>query len=600
VVPARILGPRLLLIVTTIALLIFGLVMVYSASFVEAFTNPNIQDSSYIFKHQLRWVGLGVVALIVAAVFDYRVWNTQGSWAPWSLVVILLVVTWAVGNEELGGQRWLDIFGYNLQPSEFAKIAMMLTAAMLLVKLHESSQRTPILWSIAAAVGLPTLLILLQPDLGTALIALAGIIAVAWFGELPLKPFGIAVVLTALVGVGAIKFAGFRMGRIDSWLDTWTWLGSGLNTELVQDGNRQIVNALYAFGDGGVFGVGLGMSHQKYLYLSQSYNDLIFPIIGEELGLIGVAVAVILFLVFLYAAYRIAQNAPDLYGRIVAGAAASMIGFQAFLNMLCTVNILPLTGKPLPFFSAGGSSIIVTLILVGLILNVSLRSTAPDEATARRDQLLILEGGRRAKETPARDPLKGGLLPLPAFDSARATTTVAKQSASGGRFRKPPARKLVAPAAKPVRAASPKPAGQRSARASEQPRRDEPAAASNSATRTDPTRNANPARKTNASPARETSPARKTNATPARKASPARKPNPTPSANPVRAQRSQPSGLKTARQKATQPAAAKPTTAKPTAPQTASKRPFDLPQPAWRSSDRQRTLKAVDPKDKRR
>jgi hypothetical protein len=175
------------------------------------------------------------------------------------------------------------------------------------------------------------------------------------------------------------------MGRIDAWLDPWSYA----NNE-----GYQIVNSFYAFADGGVTGVGLGMSHQKYLYLPQPHNDLIFPIIGEEFGLIGAALVVVLFLLFLYAAFRIARNAPDLYGRLVAGAAATMIGFQAFLNMLCMVNLLPMTGKPLPFFSAGGSSIIVTLMLVGLIINVSLRSRVSDGSAERRDELLIIEGGR--------------------------------------------------------------------------------------------------------------------------------------------------------------------------------------------------------------
>jgi cell division protein FtsW len=214
-----------------------------------------------------------------------------------------------------------------------------------------------------------------------------GIVAVAWFGELSMKPLAVIVLVIAAIAAGAILIAGFRMGRIDAWLDPWAY---------ASDEGYQIVNSFYALADGGVSGVGLGMSHQKYLYLPQPHNDLIFPIIGEELGLIGAVSVVLLFLLFLFAAYRIAHYAPDLHGRVIAGAAASMIGVQAFLNMLCMVNLLPMTGKPLPFFSAGGSSIIVTLMLVGLVINVSLRSTVPDEATERRDQLLIIEGGRAA------------------------------------------------------------------------------------------------------------------------------------------------------------------------------------------------------------
>jgi cell division protein FtsW len=383
--PRRILAPRLLFIAVTAALVVFGLVMVYSASFVEGFTNPNIQDSSYIFRHQLMLVGVGLAALIVTLIIDYRVWNGFASVIPWAAVVLLLIFTLATGNEALGGKRWLDLFGFNLQPSEFAKIAILLVSGMLLVRLRASTNARPLVIMIAASVGIPALLIMLQPDLGTTLIALAGFIAVAYFGELSMKPLFIAVVLIALIAAAATLFTGFRMGRIDAWLDPWAY---------ADNEGYQIVNSLYAFADGGVTGVGLGMSHQKYLYLPLPHNDLIFPIIGEEFGLIGAALVVVLFLLFLYAAFRIARNAPDLYGRVIAGAAATMIGFQAFLNMLCMVNLLPMTGKPLPFFSAGGSSIIVTLMLVGLIINVSLRSKISDGAVERRDQLLIIEGGR--------------------------------------------------------------------------------------------------------------------------------------------------------------------------------------------------------------
>jgi cell division protein FtsW len=422
ITPRRILVPRLLFIVATIVLVVFGLVMVYSASFVEGFTNPNILDSSYIFRRQLMLVGVGIAALIVTLIIDYRVWGSFASVIPWAAVVLLLIFTLATGNEALGGKRWIDLFGFNLQPSEFAKIAILLVSGMLLVQLRASTNARPFVIMIAASVSIPALLIMLQPDLGTTLIALAGFVAVAYFGELSMKPLFVAVLLIALVAAAGVLFAGFRMGRIDAWLDPWAY---------ASDGGYQIVNSFYAFADGGWTGVGLGMSHQKYLYLPQPHNDLIFPIIGEEFGLIGASLVVVLFLVFLYAAFCIARNAPDLYGRVVAGAAATMIGFQAFLNMLCMVNLLPMTGKPLPFFSAGGSSIIVTLMLVGLIINVSLRSRVSDGADERRDQLLIIEGGGMSARAGGQPLSKGRDFRQPA--GAKVPQTANRQ------FRKPAA-----------------------------------------------------------------------------------------------------------------------------------------------------------------
>ena len=381
---AQIMIPRLLFIVSTIAILVFGLVMVYSASFVEAFTDPSISSSSYYFTHQLMLVGVGLVIMVIAMVVDYRIWSGWASWIPWVIVTLLLIFTLAFGNTELGGTRWIDLFGFSFQPSEFAKITMVLVAGTLAIKVHDTGRVRQIALTAGLAIGLPILFILLQPDLGTAIIALAGLIAVAWFGELPMKALGIAILLVVFVGAAMIMLAGFRMSRIDAWLNPWA---------VASDEGYQIINSFYAFAGGGVFGVGLGMSHQKYLYLPEPQNDLIYPIIGEEFGLMGTVLVVVLFLVFLYAAFRIARNAPDFYGRIIAGAAAAMVGFQAFLNMLCMVGLLPLTGKPLPFFSAGGSSIIVTLICVGLILNVSLRTKLPDPASLKRDKLFIIDGG---------------------------------------------------------------------------------------------------------------------------------------------------------------------------------------------------------------
>ena len=442
----QVLGPRLLFILTTVILVVFGLVMVYSASFVEAFTDPNIQDSTFFFRHQLQLVAIGLVALGIAAGVNYRIWNSWLSWLPWAAITVMLVLTLAFGNEELGGRRWFDVLGISFQPSEFAKIALLLVSAMLLVRLHESGKIKQITLLAALAIGLPILLILLQPDLGTAIIALAGIIAIAWFGELPMKPLAIAVLLVVFLGAAMIMLANFRMSRIDAWLDPWAY---------ASDEGYQIVNSFYAFADGGVMGVGLGMSHQKYLYLPQPHNDLIFPIIGEEFGLIGTVSVVLLFMVFLYAAFRIARNAPDFYGRILAGSAATMIGVQAFLNMLCMVNLLPLTGKPLPFFSAGGSSIICTLILVGLILNVSFRSTEPDEAAnRRRDQLLIIEGGRSKSNLRTDLARPGRFMP----QLSRLMPQTSAGAASSSRYRKPGSAQRVSAQKSQLRRAPQRPA----------------------------------------------------------------------------------------------------------------------------------------------
>ena len=401
-VPARIHGPRLALIATTIILLAFGLVMIYSASSIVGLNEYG--DSAYYFTRQLRMIAVGLIALGVAAWIPYSIWEQWFSWVAWGVLALLLVLTLAIGTEELGATRWVTIFGNSFQPSEFAKIALMLVTAGLVVRLRE--QRLALnrfSQLMAVAVFVPVFLIIMQKDLGTVVIALIAVVAVLWFGEFPRTPIFAGVVILAVIGVVSIAAEGYRQDRITAFLDPWSDpLGSGY----------QIINAFYAFSDGGLFGVGLGMSRQKFLYLPEAHNDFIFAIIGEELGLVGALVIIALFVIFLYAAFKIARNAPDLYGRVVAGTSATIIGVQAFLNIACVVGLAPVTGKPLPFISYGGTSIIATLILVGLILSVSFRSHVPDSASQRRDQLLILEGGAREQRNvsssrrrqPAPDP----------------------------------------------------------------------------------------------------------------------------------------------------------------------------------------------------
>ncbi|MDR1421718.1 MAG: putative lipid II flippase FtsW [Coriobacteriales bacterium] len=419
--PRRILAPRILLIIIVAALLLFGLVMVFSASSIIGLTEQG--DSFYFFKRQLQMVGIGLVGLIVAAVVPYPFWRTRLSWVVWGALILLLIATLVLGNEQAGGKRWIDIFGLNIQPSEFAKIACMLLVASLLVQLYEdkNTKWSPFIAKVAFVVGLPLVLIMLQPDRGTLMVAVVGILAVAWFGELPRRVVFIGLLLLFIAGVASIMGEGYQEGRLSAFRDPWADpLGFGYQT----------INSYYAFGDGGIFGVGLGMSRQKYLYLPEAQNDFIFAIIGEELGLIGALVVVVLFVLFVLTAFRIGANAPGVFGRVIACSSATLIGAQAFLNILCVVGLAPITGKPLPFISAGGTSMIATLVLVGLILSVSFHSDVPSEAELRRDSLRILDGGQGVRvpapnrTRPQRPGLSGG--------TAGATARVGATRASVG------------------------------------------------------------------------------------------------------------------------------------------------------------------------
>lgn len=221
-----------------------------------------------------------------------------------------------------------------------------------------------------------------QSDLGTTLICFAGILMVLWLGEVPLK------VILGIVGAGLIfallaSTIGYRADRLiflNPWNDGEGGLGAGY----------QLIHSFYAFSQGGLFGVGLGNSREKFLYLPMSETDFIYAIIGEELGLIGALLVVVLFVLFLYAGLKIAQVASDGFGTMLAGGLTAMIVFQAFLNIGCVLGVLPTTGKPLPFISSGGSSLMASLIMLGIILSVSQGSNAPSIYEQRRDDLRVV------------------------------------------------------------------------------------------------------------------------------------------------------------------------------------------------------------------
>ena len=387
-----VLTPRLVFIISVALLLAFGLVMVYSASAPEAYRDFN--DTAYFLKREVIWVGLGIVLAFIVAKLPFGLWNGKVLWTIWFVMVVILFVNLFLGFVGWGAKRWILIGPFTFQPSEFAKIAMMLLASYLVVEFRNGSFRTlkQFVIQMAICVAVPVGLILAQPDLGTVLVAMVGILCVLWFGEFPKRYIiGFIVVVIAL-GLIMIFASGFRGGRIQAWLHPENDpAGTGY----------QILNSFYAFSDGGIFGVGLGNSTQKYLYLPFAYNDFIFAVIGEEFGLVGCAVIIILFLVMLRSAYQIGVMAANQFSKIIACTSASIIAFQAFLNMACTIGVVPVTGKPLPFISYGGSSMMATMILVGFVLAVSFQSS-DDTATRRQKGIRVYEGATGGSTFPTR------------------------------------------------------------------------------------------------------------------------------------------------------------------------------------------------------
>jgi cell division protein FtsW len=392
--------PRYLLLGSMLFLLLGGMVMVYSASSVAAYVN--LQDSAYHLKRQAFGALIGGLALLVAMSVDYRKVRWAGA-AVWGVSVLGLLLVAVLGVGKWGATRWIDLGPFTVQPSEFAKLGCVMLAALLLQQYRAGRIDTPTFWRrLSLMVGIVALLVLSQPDLGTTIAIVLSVYLVLLIGGVSSTLLG-GVALAGLAGIaGLVWVAPYRMRRVTAFLDPFADpQGSGY----------QSIQALYAFGSGGLDGVGLGMSRQKFFYLPAAHTDFIFAIIGEELGLVGALSVVAAFAVMAYAGARIALGARDGYGRVLAGGLTAMLVMQAVINMGAVTGLLPVTGIPMPLVSSGGSSMIFTMLCIGIILSVSTygaraekreRSGSRETAGAhsaerrgnRRSHLSSVDGGR--------------------------------------------------------------------------------------------------------------------------------------------------------------------------------------------------------------
>ncbi len=355
-------GPtaRYLLLGSTFLLISLGLVMVYSASSITA----SVKEGShwfYLVRQAVFALGGWAVALFLARV-DYRVLKDK-AWAFWWACVALLGVVMVMGFASHGAQRWIPLGFMNLQPSELAKVACVLVVAALAVEWNRARIDTRT-FGVRAAIAtlVPCAFIILQPDMGTTVTLVVAVAVVMILAGMQMRWIVAALAVAIPVGILFITRSAYRMERVVGFLDPWA---------NASDKGYQSVQALLAFGSGGVDGVGLGLSRQKFFYLPEAYTDFILAIIGEEIGLIGTLGVVAAFAVLVWAGFKIATGARDPYGRLVAGGVTGMIAFQAALNMAAVTGLMPVTGKPLPFLSYGGSSMLVTMISIGLLLSVS-------------------------------------------------------------------------------------------------------------------------------------------------------------------------------------------------------------------------------------
>ena len=315
----------------------FGLVILYSTSSYKASLLYN--DTTYWVKKQALFAAMGICGMLFIATRDYHIWQKKWwfAWVIYGGVIGLLLLTFAIGAASHGSQRWISIGPFSLQPSELAKIGIILFL-----------------------FAIPIIVIVGIENLSTCIILLAISFIMIFVATPLLVPF-VVIGLIGVAGAGGLLLTqGYRMERITVWLDP-----------AASEKGHQTIQGLYAIGSGGLFGKGLGQSMQKLGFLPEANNDMIFSVICEELGLFGALCVLALFFALIWRFMVIAVNAPDLYGSMIVVGVIAHIGIQVFINIAVATNTIPNTGIPLPFISYGGSSLVFMLLEMGLVLSVS-------------------------------------------------------------------------------------------------------------------------------------------------------------------------------------------------------------------------------------
>jgi cell division protein FtsW len=385
------------LVLVTLGLVAFGLVMVYSATSAPA-ALARTDPMSYL-KKQAIYALIGVVLMIVVSRFDYR---RLRALAP-SLVVSALslcLAVLAVGTRVNGARRWIAFGPATFQPSELAKVALAIWAASYLAK-RPAPRTLRELWRpVGVLVGLFCVLVLVEPDLGTAIALVVVVAAVLLISGTPGVTLALGAGLVTTLGLAAIWLEPYRRARVFSFLDPW---------KDAQGAGFQTVQALISLGSGGIFGTGLGQGVVKINYLPEAHTDMILAVIGEELGLIGVTAVVAAFAAFALAGLRVALRCKDPFGKRLAAGLVALVCGQAVINLAAVLGLAPLTGIPLPFISYGGSSLVVALLSVGILLNIAgsdagaSRASLPDRGGRhRRPRAAVARG--RGSARPARRP----------------------------------------------------------------------------------------------------------------------------------------------------------------------------------------------------
>ena len=344
------------LIAAVLVLSLFGLLMVYDSS--VAIALRDFSNQYYFLREQVKWLAVGLAVFGFFSLVDYHQWARFAVPAlVLTLVFLATVFIPGIGVEALGARRWVNLGLFIFQPAELAKLTLTIYLSAWFAS-REVGRTAAFLVLLAMVIGL----VVLEPDLGTAAVILGTALVLYFTSGAPVWQFGLLIPAVA-AALGALALASpYRFRRVATFLNPESDpLGA----------SYQIRQVLLALGSGGLFGIGIGKSRQKYEYLPEANTDSIFAIIAEEIGFIGATAVIVLFLFLIWRGFRIAKRAPDSFGRMLATGIASWIGIQTAVNLAANVALIPLTGVPLPLISYGGSSLVVTLAGLGILLNIS-------------------------------------------------------------------------------------------------------------------------------------------------------------------------------------------------------------------------------------
>jgi cell division protein FtsW len=350
------------LLITIIVTCIYGIIMIYSASSIWAEYKFN-DKFHYVIMQSIFFI-IGIFLMIVISKIPYTYYLKKSNLILFGcFILLILVLVPGIGTVRNGSRSWFGIGGLGIQPSEFMKLALIIFTSKYI---HNNPKTMKSVVKGAFPVLLITMLafflIMLQPDFGTGVILVMTIVAMLFISGVNFS-FFIKIGLVGMVGVvGLILAAPYRINRIVAFLNPWSDpLGTGF----------QSIQSLYAIGPGGLFGLGFGKSIQKHFYLPEPQTDFIFSIISEELGIVGIISVSILFLIIILRVIKISIKSPDLFSKFLSFGIIFQLSFQTLLNLAVVVGLIPVTGVTLPFFSYGGSSLLITLISMGIILNIS-------------------------------------------------------------------------------------------------------------------------------------------------------------------------------------------------------------------------------------